>query len=63
MMIKKIWIAQCDLCGKMEKAMLVDGQYNEQQPTLPIEWGNGYTEDIHLCPECSKRMMKKVGEP
>lgn len=62
-MIKQIWIAQCDVCGKMENARIMMGRYNEEEHMLPIGWGNGYTEDIHLCPECSKRMMKKVGEP
>ena len=62
-MIKQMWIAQCDVCGKMENARTTMGQYNEDVHTLPIGWGYGYTEDIHLCPECSKRMMKKVGEP
>ena len=62
-MIKKVWIAQCDLCGKMEKARLVDGQYNEQQPTLPIGWSEGYNKDFHCCPECSKRIAKEAGEP
>lgn len=62
-MIKQIWIAQCDLCGKMENARIIMDQYNEEGHTLPIGWGEGYNKDVHLCPECSKRMMKEVGEP
>lgn len=55
-MIKKVWLVQCDLCGKMEKARLVDRQYNEQQPTLPTGWGYNYNGRVHLCPECFKRV-------
>ena len=62
-MIKQIWIAQCDLCGKMENARITMGQYNEDTYTLPIGWSEGYNKDVHLCPECSKRIAKEVGEP
>lgn len=58
-MIKQIWIAQCDLCGKTEEAgrRTSIGQYNEAGHTLPKGWGYGYTEKIHLCQECFERMM------
>ena len=62
-MIKQIWIAQCDCCGKIEQARMMDGQYNELLATLPIGWGYGYNKDFHCCPECSKRMAKEVGKP
>lgn len=62
-MIKQIWVAQCDVCGKIENAKITMGRYNEEGHTLPDGWGYGYTKDIHLCPECSKRIAKEVGEP
>ena len=61
--IKQIWVAQCDVCGKTENARIMVGAYNDEVHTLPVGWGYGYNENMHLCPECSKRIMKKVGEP
>ena len=37
-MLKQIWIAECDLCGKIERAKAVSGQYNETDYTLPDGW-------------------------
>lgn len=53
-MIKQVWVVQCDLCGKTENARMKHGQYNEQQPTLPIGWSEGYNKDFHCCPKCSQ---------
>lgn len=61
-MIKQIWVAQCDLCGKIENARMTSGRYNEQEATLPIGWSKGYNKDVHCCPECSKRIAEKVEE-
>ena len=62
-MIKQVWIAQCDYCGKTERAMIKYGRYNEKMPILPIGWNNGYNKNFHLCPECYKRMLScKQGE-
>ena len=58
-MIKQIWVAQCDVCGKIENAKITLSQYNEEGYTLPDRWGYGRTKDIHLCPECCKRMGKE----
>ena len=52
MSLKQRWIAQCDLCGKTENARITSGQYNEDKHTLPIGWGYGYNENMHLCPDC-----------
>lgn len=59
-MIKQIWIAQCDLCGKTEPARMVSGRYNETEPTLPIGWERAYNKKVHFCPECAKLVDKKV---
>lgn len=32
---------------------------DEEGHTLPDRWGYGRTTDIHLCPECCKRMGKE----
>ena len=63
-MIKQVWVAQCDLCGKMENARVVPGRYNEQQATLPIGWSNGYNKDkIFIVAKSAPRIAKEVGEP
>jgi len=61
-MIKQIWIAQCDVCGLIETARMVRGRYNDTEATLPVGWGHGHNKDVHLCPECSKRAAREVGE-
>lgn len=58
-MIKKVWIAQCDLCGKVENARMVTGQYNESEPALPTGWICGYNKDFHCCSECAKQIAKE----
>ncbi|MBQ8697390.1 MAG: hypothetical protein IJ521_00100 [Schwartzia sp.] len=58
-MIKQVWVAQCDLCGKIENAKLVAGRYNETAPTLPEGWICGYNKDFHCCPECAKQIEKE----
>ena len=62
-MIKQIWIAQCDICGFIERVRMVRGRYNDTEPTLPVGWGHGHNKDVHLCPECSKRAAREVGKP
>ncbi|MBR3623056.1 MAG: hypothetical protein IKN43_06895 [Selenomonadaceae bacterium] len=55
MSLKQLWIAQCDLCGKIENARINTGQYNEVERTLPVGWGYVHNKNMHLCPECAKR--------
>lgn len=52
-MLKQVWIARCDLCGKEEKAKAVRGRYNETEHTLPDGWECGHNKDFHLCGECA----------
>ena len=63
MSLKQLWIAQCDLCGKIKNLRITTGQYNEVECTLPTDWRYGRNKNMHLCPECAKRIMKEVGEP
>ncbi len=51
-MLKQIWIAECDLCGKTEKAKAKDGRYNETVYGLPDGWGYGHNKNFIVCPEC-----------
>lgn len=51
-----VWMCQCDLCGKEEKAIMTN-----QRPTLPIGWGYNYDGRVHLCPECFKRVYGAGG--
>ena len=51
-MIKQITIAECDLCGKTERAKSISGRDNETAYNLPDGWGYGHNKDFILCPEC-----------
>ena len=51
-MLKQVWIAKCDLCGRVEQAKAVFGQYNETNYTIPEGWDTGHNKDFILCPEC-----------
>lgn len=57
-MLKQVWIAQCDLCGKEEKAKAVRGRYDEPEQTLPDGWKCGYNKAFHLCGECAAVVNK-----
>lgn len=51
-MLKQIWIAECDLCGKTKRAKTVSGRYNETSYDLPYGWGYAHNKNFTLCPEC-----------
>ena len=51
-MLKQIWIAECDLCGKTENAKRALGKYYETGYTLPDGWGYGHNKNFIICPEC-----------
>lgn len=57
-MIKQIWIAECDVCGKTAKARVGSGQYNEEVHNLPPDWHRGHNKDFCLCPDCYKRLKE-----
>ena len=51
-MLKQITIAECDLCGRTEKAKAVSGRYNDREYTLPDGWSRAHNKNFILCPEC-----------
>ena len=57
-MIKQVWIVQCDLCGKIERAKEHFSARNENFAEIPDGWGNGYNKDCHLCPDCLQHVMQ-----
>ena len=61
-MIRQIWIAECDFCGKTEKAKAKDGRYNETFYGLPEGWRRGNNKDFTICPECLARLSGREGE-
>ena len=61
-MIRQIWVAECDLCGRMEVAKAKSGRYNENDYTLPDGWGYGHNKNFTLCPECLSRKSSREGE-
>ena len=50
-MIKQMYIAVCDLCGKNEPATKLS-PYNEEYYELPPDWGHGANKNFILCPKC-----------
>lgn len=62
MMIKQIYIVECDICGKTEKARIGCGRYNEDVRNLPIEWHRGNNRDFCICPECYKALKGNNSE-
>jgi hypothetical protein len=54
-MLKQVWIAECDLCGKVEPAQRKNGRYNEIDYVLPIDWSQGVNKNFCICPECLSR--------
>ena len=52
MTLKQIWVAQCDLCGRLEHAKNVPGRYNNTDYIVPDGWDRGQNKDFVLCPEC-----------
>lgn len=50
--IKSIWIAECDMCGRTEPAKEITGRYNETKYDLPDGWSRAHNEKFILCPDC-----------
>lgn len=44
-MLKQVWFFECDICMHKERA---DG------------WKYGRNQDIHLCPDCAKKLEVKL---
>ena len=60
-MIKQIVVAECDICGVMQKAKLGRGQYNEDSYVLPDGWMRSEANsDFCICSECWKKLTKEA---
>lgn len=56
-MIKQITVAECDVCGKTEKAKQIPWQYNETEYVVPDGWKHGFGEmGICICAECAAKL-------
>lgn len=56
MAIVKRYIAACDICGEIEDAKAVSGQYNETEYTVPDGWLKVSFSSVILCPKCRKKL-------
>ena len=56
MMIKQIYVCQCDICGAIEEAIYNLSPCNEEYYECPDSWRTGQNKDVHICPECSRRL-------
>ena len=51
-MIKQIWIAECDCCGKVVPAVEKSGYRDDPIYLPPDNWGRGYNQSFIVCPDC-----------
>ncbi len=59
-MLKQIWIAECDLCGKRVPARRTSGRNNEPEFVLPAGWTRGASNySFTVCPECAEVVSTK----
>lgn len=61
-MLKQAWIAECDLCGKVERAREISSE-GETRYLLPLGWAWGIG-DIRcaVCPECIRERRRLVDD-
>lgn len=61
-MIKQITVAECDICGRTDKAKTRYGQYNETDYVLPDGWVKSPVNGkVCLCPMCWKAVQARKG--
>lgn len=58
-MLRQVWIAECDWCGKTEYAQHTNGRY-EPEYVLPVGWAKGASKNFCVCPECLARRGIKM---
>ena len=51
-MLKRIWIAECDICGERTNAGLTSGRYGEAEPYPPAGWAQGINKNVLICSKC-----------
>ena len=54
-MIKQIYVCECDICGKVEKAKPVSYR-NETDYTMPDDWTYGANKEVCICTNCSQKL-------
>lgn len=58
-MIKQITVAECDICGAMEKAR-VEGTQRDEYNEVPKGWVRSATNNnFCICPKCWKKLNDK----
>lgn len=55
-MIKKIDMAICDICGAMDFAKRIVGQYNSIDYDVPDGWTHGKNQFLCICPACTAKL-------
>ena len=61
-MLKQMWIAECDLCGKVERAREITTN-NETRYILPSGWAWGISDiKCAVCPECIRTRRRLIDD-
>ena len=61
-MLKQVWIAECDLCGKVERAKETVAN-GETIYTLPYGWAWGISDiKCTVCPECIRERRRLIDD-
>ena len=61
-MLKQIWVAECDLCGKVEPARKITSN-NETRYILPLGWAWGISDiKCAVCPECIRTRRRLIDD-
>jgi len=59
-MLIKIMVAECDICGRTDKAVRTSGQYNEDEYRLPDGWMSSKVNgSFCFCPKCAAALEKE----
>ena len=56
-MIQKRTVCICDICGHIENAREVLGQYNETGYSAPEGWSKGKSPTVDICPACAAKLL------
>lgn len=61
-MLKQAWIAECDLCGKVEYAREIPSE-GETRYLLPSGWAWGISDiKCAVCPECIRTRRRLIDD-
>ena len=60
-MLKQLWIAECDLCGNIERAKEIPTDNGETRYILPFGWAWGVSDiKCAVCPECLRTRRRFI---